>query len=251
MSRILRSWIDTTNEVVGILGGVASVVIAIVAIVIQQGIHDSDERRSQVDRAIAEQRAQVDRAIALFEQFASSEAVNHLTTLSGFVEFEIHKHEPDPEKTDKNKQLSAQLTALRIREDADFHDRMIQLLQQIGAIARCGDFMADSEDAICDQKTLFALFGESIVDLFFRLRPVMYCDSYFHNFQSDIASFETIVSTYLEEVKGTKRKIYRTLKEVPRVEREEDNYIVLEFGPQAFCQPFQDQQHVSLVRSQS
>ena len=239
MFHTLRSWIETANGVVAIFGGLASVAIAVFAILIQQEINASDQRRAQVDRSIA-----------LFDQFASSDAVNHLTTLSGFVEFEIHQTEPDPEKTDAIKQLSARLMAVRAREDPEFYDHMTQLLQQISVITRCGDFMAASERAICDQETIFALFGDSIMDLFFRLRPVMYCDSYFRTFRSAIESFETIVSTYLQKVKGVERGIYPALDDVPRLEREEGDYILLEFGPRAFCQPFQPgQQTASLDRA--
>ena len=120
---------------------------------------------------------------------------------------------------------------------------MTQLLRQGSAIARCAGFGEEVSDGwtgdetMCDRETISTLFGESIVDLFFTLRPVLYCSSFVRSFRNHIEPIEAVVAAQLREQGYA---AYKTREEIPATMRDAEPF-VLRFGPERYCAPFKDE----------
>ncbi|MDX1541430.1 MAG: hypothetical protein R3349_08510 [Geminicoccaceae bacterium] len=220
----IRSSIDHIKGSVAAVAGMASVLAAIVSVHLQIDAN-ADEAR-------------IDRSFTLYDHFIGSDSVNYLMTLSGLIEFELSQRLSETTPVDDIKKLSAEVNAQNT--GPELYDHMTELLRQSSAIARCAGYDQDERDGpmatrMCDQETIGRLLGESLVDLFFRLRPVMYCDGYIQAFGPYIAQMEAVVGSYMRASGVT---VYATVEESLNAPKDQ-SYVVLEFGPQKHCAPFE------------
>lgn len=228
----IRASLEAIKGSLAAVAGGASVMVAIVSVHMQISAN-ADEAR-------------VNRSFTLYDHFITSQAVNYLMTQSGFIELELNRHLSAMAPINDVKRLSAELNARNT--GPEFYDHMTELLRQTSAIARCAGYDGEGEDRstagrMCDQETIARLLGESLVDLFFRLRPVMYCDGYIQAFGPYIAQMEAIVGAYLR-TSGV--VVYETMRDSAAAPAD-GAYVVLEFGPSEHCSPFeQSTQSVAL-----
>lgn len=215
-----RSSLRTMKGSLAVLGAAASVVVAVYSV------------QEQIEANARE--ARITRSFTLYENFITSDAVNQLVSHSGRVELELKKvAQWTPVETIKT--LNAEINARGV--SGEFYDHMTQLLSQGSAIARCagyGGVGGRKPEAVCDLGTVATLVREPIVDLFFLLRPVLYCDSYIEGFEREIDLIEEIVTAHFQE-QGV--QVYRTVQESWTAP--DENYVVLEFGPEEHCTPFE------------
>lgn len=212
--------------------GIASVLVAV----------GSVER--QIDAHARE--AQVNRSFALYDQFIRSDAIDTLISLSAEIDVRLARAQVGSAPGADQKTLMAQAIAQVVQSRPEFYQDIIQLLRQASTIARCtGDEAAPldlpwlADRPVCDPETVTMLLGGPIAELFFRYRPVMYCDTYLKLFEQDIGRLESIVGGYMQTIGFG---VYETAEQVPG-DGLEDRYVVLEFGPQEHCAAFAGETH--------
>jgi len=229
MPRRFRIWVHTGNHIVGIIGGIASVVIAIYAVLIQQQLSTAEQERGRRELAISQENTAVNRAIALYENFVSSDAYNKLMDFGLSVEYDMQKQlQGEADLQDLEEYVAGKVND---RED-EFYRLMSILFQKLDTITRC-DIEVTETTKICDKTTVISLVGSSIVDLFFSLRPALYCDSLFAFAGAGRDDFTSVVGDYLRDVKNKGNNdfdVYDSRNEVTAEGKEERDYIVIEYG---------------------
>jgi len=253
MLHVLKPHLEVVNLFVSSIAGLASVMIAYFAYQIDNTVQER-----------ASKEAQMGRSVALFQSIIEDESIKELFDVGVSVEAAIHAATPGQESPDDYKTLEARYLAVRMNDDKELLPSLISLLQHINRAVKCvniadgenletsfSEFIKSgsrySQEALCDQKTLLSLSGEMFSDLYMYLRPILTCDEFF-NRGKELKRYQNLIRYYYKqedqeihtgneinshvglENSGTKRASTR----------ENNNDIVIEFGPKQHCDTYQD-----------
>lgn len=209
----ILQWVRTA-EWIKIAVTIATAVVAVFSILIERKLVAQEKERAAVSRSIA-----------LYRDFVESSTVDHLLEVHHTIDRDLWaKYGPDITEEE------IRIGSISIYGEMDTIDReeilqsVAQLLQNIKIIYDCGNYqneyeMNKNEEAenLCDQKTISILIGGIMTELFFSIRPVLYCDDFIKNSylgkdkdpSTYIGMFESLILDHLKENHGEDR-IFRT-----------------------------------------
>ena len=159
-------------------GVVASAVIAVLALLIQQNLAEQER-----------QRAAVTRSVALYQDFVGTKAVKDLKVLEYKIEQKIYKRlleDPSRDSEDEVVSIFGEKEFFDKNKREHIYESVVGLLKSVYLIYECGNFAEIFEERkedqgdvlLCDRNTFSTLLGNKVVDFFFGFRPVFYCDSF-------------------------------------------------------------------------
>lgn len=193
---------------------IAGIVIAIYAYKIQEGLVSQEKERAAISRSIA-----------LYRQFSESRSVKHLLNVAH--QLQVHLSSPDGQGRTMDALVGAYSQDKFDRKKPYMRKWLSDVLQDVTTIYRCGNYeekfvnstsaIVQSREALCDRYTISVLFGEKLTEIFYMLRPMLYCDGFMRKTYfdrrptSDIGKFESLIMDHLErDVRGSKYEVFRT-----------------------------------------
>ena len=210
----LRSLIGEWGHAIQALGAIAGVVVAVMAIVIQQDIAKQEAQRQ---RDIAKQqeqkeaddtrRAAIERSIALYDNFMNSEYIREL------IRFHVEIHKNYAIKGQKTRDSFSEAVIESTRSDEQIiYRNLALLLNDIEPIAKCSkyergywkdgkvEFDVNESDIppLCDRESFRTLLFGPLSELFFSYRYFLYCDQNLEKpYRNTIKKFEIMIADYV------------------------------------------------------
>lgn len=197
---------------------IASIVIAFYAYKIQMNLISQEKERAAIARSIV-----------LYDQFTESDSARYLLEVANDIQ--THLWRPG-ESGYTHKDL------VKAFGENDFYENrekiraaLADLLHDVNSIFKCGVYEEEGKDnngqedtysegtkePLCDRHTISVLFGEKLSEIFYLLRPVLYCDdfmrsNYFYGSpRSAIGKFESLIMDHLtRDVRSTGNTVFRT-----------------------------------------
>ena len=201
---------QNTNISIQVISAVATVVVAVIAFIIQQDISEQDQA---IQREIAKQerdRAAVSRSVALYRDLVSSNSVRHLRSTAHSIDHHLwslnlkeDKEANEAVRVFGNKDVVSDIQKTR--------QAVAELLQNIRVIFHCGQFdkaidtESSNEVELCDQHTVSILMGSLLMEIFVSFKPIMYCDKFVRGrYYEDgkpsgyVGNYETLVKRHMD-----------------------------------------------------
>lgn len=213
------SWAKGFEFLVRFIVPVASIVIAIFAYKIQTNLISQEKERAAISRSIV-----------LYEQFMASESAKYL--LDSAHEIQIYLSLPHNKVKIKEALVNVFGEEEFYEKREDIRKHLADLLKNVNSIYRCGlygenldenddkvelDNAGDIKSLLCDRHTISVLFGEQLSEIFYMIRPVLYCDEFMRatyfdgDPDSSIGKFESLIMDHLvREVGGKTYEVFRT-----------------------------------------
>lgn len=244
----VKRFLETMNLGVSIVGGVASVLIAWFAYQIDQTVQARAESETRVNRAVALAGSQRAGEALTSLKFAANQIEEAMQRrLEGVSEEHARlgvSRSAAAEKTDPKAALVDALTAA-VNGQPTLRSDLTTLLQHVTQAARCAGFVTylglapgveDSYEVLCDPKTMLVLWGEDLYSLYMIWRPVLTCDSFFKG--EGLDEYHGLVRAHVEMAMQGQTAVYRTSAEAD-ADGADSNYIILAFGPDHYCDRYQ------------
>ncbi len=201
---------QNTSIWIQVISAIATVVVAVIAFIIQQNISEQDQA---IQRQIAKQeqdRAAVSRSVALYRDHVSSNSVRHLRSIAHKIDHHLWSSNlPASEEADEavkvfnNEEIVGNIGTIR--------HAVAELLQDIRVVFHCGQFSkaedakASNEEGLCDRHTTSVLMGSIITEIFVNFKPILYCDKfvkgrYYEGGKSTgyVGNYETLVRQHMD-----------------------------------------------------
>lgn len=250
----LKRFLETMNLGVSIIGGVASVLIAWFAYQIDQTVQARAENETRVNRAVALTQNptaggaltslkftanQIEEAMQRRLEGVSEEHARLGLSRSGAIKSDVTPADPKAA-------LVEALTAA-LNDKSELRSDLTILLQHVTQAARCAGFVTylglepgveDGYEVLCDPKTVLVLWGDDLYSLYMIWRPVLTCDSFFKG--EGLDEYHGLVRAHVELAQQGQMQVYRTPEEAVGAGAK-DNYIVLSFGPDRYCDQYRQQ----------
>ena len=198
-----RSLIEKWGNTIQVIGAIAGVVVAVMAIQIQQNIAEQEKQKETEEI----RRAAIERSVALYDYFMNSEHIKELTKFH----VSIQKHYSG--KEDKNRESFVVSVNEAVRKDnSEIYEYLALLLNDIEPIAKCSKYEksqwkngrieiqheTDDNQPLCDRETFRTLLFGPLSELFFSYRYFFYCDqSLRYTYDNTMKKFEVMIADYL------------------------------------------------------
>lgn len=189
-----KHYAEELQPTVSVIGGVASVVIAILAYMIDQNMQANARLEARIDRSVAMARSIIDDS-----EFKTLQRIGH------GIEWEAESLGNGPHNhaliafVSYQARRSAQLMP---EEDHRFRFLVMRLLQDASRAQNCLT-ASDGGDPLCDGRSLMALAGGPLVEAFFSIRPILFCDESLKHSAGDLVKLvERHIRDHPEDYKG-------------------------------------------------
>ena len=252
----LRFLIDKWGHTVQVVGAVAGVVVAVVAIMIQQ---DFARQQEQIEKEEA-RRAAIERSIALYNYFMNSEHIKELTKLH----VNIHKHYSEEKEKTRESLIDSVIES--VTDDNQVYEHLALLLNDIDPIAKCSKYEksqwkngrieiqdeTDDDQPLCDRETFRTLLLGPLSEFFFSYRYFFYCDKNLRNiYSTTMRKFEIMIADYTfhdYKIENPKDDYFVFLEDRDKERAVDDgliesshNYPILRLSPDdTYCRRFRD-----------
>ena len=216
MAMSIRRWIKT-GEWVKISVAIATAVVAVFSVLIERKLVSQEKERAAVSRSIA-----------LYRDFVESDAVKYLSKVDHRIEHGLwvkYGSDMTAEETKKGS-ISIYNEEPLNKERNKILQSVAELLQNIKIIYDCGNYKKEYEpdkdktkedEYLCDNKTISILLGGIMTEIFFAIRPVLYCDDFITNSyhgkdrepSTYIGRFESLILDHMKNEHG-ENQVFRT-----------------------------------------
>ena len=218
MAMSVLQWIKDA-EWIKIAAAIATVVVAVFSVLIERELIAQEKRRAAVSRSIA-----------LYHDIVESPALKHLQEVRHTITRDLWEKYGSEVTAPQTIRRSVEVYRERtlFKERSKIRQSIDALLHSIETIYDCGDYKEKYEqnetmeiDNFCDQKTISIRFGPIMTNIFFAVRPVLYCDPFITtSFPIEsktgrvmpIVMFESLVIDHLRKNSGTDN-VFRTHKD--------------------------------------
>ena len=219
----IRQWVKT-GEWIKIAVAIATAVAAVFSILIERKLVDQEKERA----TISKERAAVSRSIALYRDFVGSDAVKYLSKVDHIIDHGLWvKYGP---KITSEETKEGKISIYNEKPLSDKREKILQsvveLLQHTKIIYDCGNYKKEYEpnknktgedEDLCDNKTISILLGGIMTEIFFAIRPVLYCDKFITNSYHGknrepftyIGQFESLILDHMKNEHG-ENQVFRT-----------------------------------------
>ena len=218
MAMSVLQWIKDA-EWIKIAAAIATVVVAVFSVLIERELIAQEKRRAAVSRSIA-----------LYHDIVESPALKHLQEVRHTITRDLWEEYGSEATAYQTIRRSVEVyrEGTLFKERSKIRQSIDALLHSIETIYDCGDYKEKYEqnetmeiDNFCDQKTISILFGPIMTNIFFAVRPVLYCDPFITTSfpiesktgrVTHIVMFESLVIDHLRKNRET-NDVFRTHKD--------------------------------------
>lgn len=174
-----KRYAEELQPTVSVIGGVASVVIAILAYMIDQNMQENARLEARINRSVAMARSIIDDS-----EFKTLQRIGH------GIEWKAESFGNGPHNHSLIDFVSYQArrsAQLMPEQEHQFRFLVMRLLQDASRAQNCLT-ASDGDDPLCDGRSLMALAGGPLVEAFFSIRPILFCDASLKHSAGDLVT---------------------------------------------------------------